>query len=129
MATPEDLASTKRLTAIEIVPAVRSEVRMLEKRGAELIVVLAHATEVDVRDLVREVDGVDVVIRSPGTPITRKPAGPVSIGGTVILEAGSQGQHVGKLQVALGRSPPERPLRFDDGGYAARRRQEEPRAH
>ncbi len=116
LATPENLASVKGITTIEYAPAVRSEVAMLRKEGAEVIIVLAHAGELGAKELARAVPEIDIIVRAPGTPIEREPAAPVRSGKVIIVEAGSQGQHVGKMTLSFGTGTPERPLLLDDSG-------------
>lgn len=122
VATPEDFPGTGGITAIEYAPVLRAEVMSLSKRGAELVIVLAHVSDAGARDIARAVPGIDIVIRSPGTAITAEPAGPTQVGDVWVVEAGSQGQRVGRLRIELGTSAPRRPVAFDDGGYALRKR-------
>jgi hypothetical protein len=122
VATPEAFGAETRVTAIEYAPILGGEVKALEKRGAEIIVVLAHVGDAGARELARAVPGIDVIIRAPGTPIDREPSAPVQTGGVIIAEAGSQGQHVGRLTLALAEGPVERPLFLDDAGFDAAKR-------
>ena len=117
VATPETLASHQdTVTVIEYAPAVSSEVKILRKRGAEVVVVLAHTGDAGARELARSVPDIDVVLRAPGTPIERDPASPIQVGSVVVAEAGRQGQHVGRLTIRLGKKAPARPIPFFDGG-------------
>lgn len=119
VAPPEKVAETKSsVTAIEYAPGVASEVKVLRDEGAEVVVVLAHLSVVDAKALARAVPTIDIILRAPGTPIERDPAGPMREGGVIIAEAGSQGQHVGRLTLAFGAAPPDRPLVLDDAGQA-----------
>ncbi|MCK6548106.1 hypothetical protein L6R52_19805 [Myxococcota bacterium] len=122
VATPEHVANVRGLAAIEYAPAVRAEVSSLRRDGAEVIIVLAHVGEAGARELARAVPEIDVIVRGPGSPIDREPAAPEQIGGVLVVEAGSQGQHVGKLTLALGPKAPERPLVVDEAGAAEVRR-------
>ncbi len=116
-ATPEKLSAHQdAVTVIEYAPAVRGEVKVLRDRGAEIVVVLAHIGEAGARELARAVPDIDVIIRAPGTPIEHDPKAPARVGDVIIAEAGSQGQHVGRMTIMLGESPPTRPLYLDDGG-------------
>jgi hypothetical protein len=124
VSTPEAFRGIKAITAIEYAPALRAEVAQLRKRGAEILVVLANIGRSDAQELARGLQGVDVMVWSPGTKITRSPSGPARVGEAVLIEAGSQGQHIGRLTLRLGRDPPVRPLPLDDGGYSSRRRRE-----
>lgn len=116
LATPEHLSNVKGITAIEFAPAVRAEVANLRKEGAEVIIVLAHAGELGAKDLARAVPEIDIIVRAPGTPIEREPSAPVRVNNVIIVEAGSQGQHVGKMTLSFGTGAPERPLLLDDSG-------------
>jgi hypothetical protein len=116
VATPERFTDRGAVTALEYAPAVRAEVSTLRKRGAELIVVLAHVGESGARDLAAAVPQIDLIVRAPGTPIGHPPAAPIQIGPVTIVEAGSQGQHLGRLTLRFGEQAPERPIPFDDGG-------------
>jgi hypothetical protein len=118
VATPEAFAGVAGLAALEALPALRAEVSTLRARGVELIVVLAHVDVETAEALARELSDVDVIVRAPGTAIERAPAPPRRVGGVVLLEAGSQGQHVGHLHVTLGGGARGGPLPFDDGGRA-----------
>lgn len=121
-ATPERVAGTPGVTVLEYAPAVAAEVAALRKAGAEVVVVLAHVGEAGARELARAVEDIDVILRAPGTPIERPPGAPVRVGGVVIAEAGSQGQHLGRLTLRLGPGAPERPLALEDGQEEERRR-------
>lgn len=111
--TPEQLAGARGITAIEHAPILRAEVSALRKDGAEVIVALAHVGELGARELAEAVPELDVIVRAPGTPIEREPSPPEQAGGVIIVEAGSQGQHIGRMTLSFGTSPPERPLVLD----------------
>jgi hypothetical protein len=116
VATPEKVAGIGGVTAIEYAPALRAEIAAMRKGGAELILVLAHTGEVGARELAKAVPEIDVIVRAPGTPIEREPQGPERVNGVIVVEAGSQGQHVGRLTLSFGPTPPERPVALDDAG-------------
>lgn len=116
VATPEKVAHEDGVTVIEYAPAVSAEVKVLRKRGAEVVIVLAHVGEAGARELARAVPDIDVIFRAPGTPIERDPKAPIRIGNVIIAEAGSQGQHVGRMTLRLGEEAPSRPLFLDDAG-------------
>lgn len=121
VARPEDFAGSA-LAVIEYAPAVRAEQALLRKRGAEVVVVLAHVGDRGAEDLAREVPELDVIVRAPGTPIGQRPAPPRRVGSVIVLEAGSQGQHIGRLTLRFGRATPARPLVLDDAGAEAEAR-------
>jgi len=116
---PEAIGDGRGVAAIEYTPALRSEVKMLRQRGAELVVVLANLSAGEAAELASAVDTVDVIVRGPGAEIHKSPAPPQTVGKTVIVEAGRQGQHVGKLTMRFGAEAPARPIPLDDGGAAA----------
>ncbi|MFO0723318.1 MAG: UshA-like (seleno)protein [Myxococcota bacterium] len=122
VATPETMTTDPAFTALEYAPPLKAEIALLKKRGAELIVVLAHVGAKEAQDLAALVPEVDVLIRAPGTPIGHAPAAPERVGGVLVLEAGSQGQHVGRLRLRLPAGAITRPLALDDGG--ARQKQQ-----
>lgn len=119
LAAPERVAGIDGITAIEFASAVRSEVNVLRKGGAEAVIVLAHAGELGARELATAVPEVDVIVRGPGTPIEHEPQAPVRVGNVTIVEAGSQGQHIGRLTLSFGAGAPERPIALDDSGQRA----------
>lgn len=116
VATPEAIGGFAGVAAIEHTPAVRAEVKMLKQRGAEVVVVLADLSAGVASELARAIDAVDVIVRGPGTEIGKAPSAPLRVGNAVIVEAGRQGQHVGKLILNLGPKAPRRPIALDDGG-------------
>lgn len=113
--TPETVGHVEGITVLEYVPALTAEVRSLRQRGADVVVVLAHLSAASARELAQTVPGIDVIIRAPGTGIESPPAAPRRVGRTVIVEAGRQGQHVGRLTIALAAARPTDPLPLDDG--------------
>jgi hypothetical protein len=116
IATPESIAGIGGITTIEYAPALRAEVAAMRKGGAEAVIVLAHAGEIGARELAKAVPEMDVIVRAPGTPIEREPQGAEKVGDVIIVEAGSQGQHIGRLTLSFGPLRPERPVTLDDGG-------------
>jgi len=122
VATPESFAGVKGVAAIEYATAVRAEQALLRRRGAEIVVVLARVGEKGADDLARDVPEIDVIVRAPGTPIGTPPAPPKKVGSVIVLEAGSQGQHTGRLTLRFG-AQVTRPIALDDAGadQAARR--------
>ncbi len=116
VARPEAFIGVKALIALEYAPAVRNEQKLLRDRGAEIVVVLAHVGDQGAEELAREVPDVDVIVRAPGTPIGTPPAAPKQIGAVTIVEAGSQGQHIGRLTLRFGAAKPARPIVLDGAG-------------
>ncbi len=125
VATPENIAALKLpVAAIEYAPQLALEVRHLIKKGAEVVIVLAQVGEEGARALARAVPDIDIIIRGPGTPIERAPSTPVRAEGVIIVEAGQQGQHVGRMRFSLGAAMPTKPITLDDGGARAKKRRE-----
>ncbi len=125
VATPEAVArSSTQFTVIEYASALRNEVSALRKEGAEVVVVLAHVGEAGALELATLLSDVDVIVRAPGTPIERDPSAPKQVGSVLVVEAGSQGQYVGRLRFSFGDKTPSRPFLLDDMGAKARRRRE-----
>lgn len=123
VALPEAVAQVSRqVSALEYTPALRSEVKILREGGAEVVVVLAHVGEAAALELAQLVPDVDVIVRTPGTPIERDPVPPKRVGAVLVVEAGSQGQRVGRLTFRFGPEAPPRPIPLDDGGAKAARR-------
>ncbi len=120
--TPESVSGVEGMTAIEYAPAVTVETRALRDSGADVIVVLAHMSELAARELAEIVPDIDIVLRAPGTSVESAPKPPIQVGRTVIAEAGSQGQHVGRVTIALGSERPTGPLVLDDGDRTIRRK-------
>ncbi|MCC7383863.1 MAG: hypothetical protein IT384_18620 [Deltaproteobacteria bacterium] len=121
VATPESFVGKPGVSSLEYAPALRTEVSALRKRGAEVILALAHVGDPAARELAQAVPDIDVIVRAPGTPVGQPPVAPARVGGVLIVEAGSQGQHVGRVTIRLGAGPPARPLPFDDRGDGQRR--------
>ncbi len=121
VARPESFAGSELVTAIEYAPVLRAELSRLKEQGAEVVVLLAHVEEADARELARLLPELDLIVRAPGSPITRPPSPPFRVGGVIVSEAGSQGQHAGRLTVRLLGPRAPGPLAFDDAGYAQAR--------
>ena len=120
IAIPEIAAkASDEVAALEFAPALRSEVESLREDGAEIVVVLAHLPEPDAKLLAQAVPDIDLLIRSPGSDTESIPMLPAKVGPVVLAEAGTQGQYVGRVRVAVGTGAIKRPLAFEDGGARA----------
>ncbi len=125
IATPETIAqASPKFTALEYASALTREIAVRKKEGAEIVVVLAHITPAEAKSLAKAVPQIDLLIRAPGTPIDHPPKAPISVGPVVIAEAGSQGQHIGRIRVAFDKDTPARPFLLDDAGAKALRRKQ-----
>ncbi|MCB9652638.1 MAG: hypothetical protein H6729_00710 [Deltaproteobacteria bacterium] len=116
VSTPERVAATgARVSVIEYAPPLSAEVNALRARGAEVVLVLANIGDKAARTLATSVPGIDVLVRSPGSAIEFPVSAPERVAGVLIVEAGSQGQYVGRLSIHWGAEAPPRPFVFDDG--------------
>ena len=124
VATPEKVAAVApALTVLEHGPALRMEVRALREAGAEVVIVLAHVGEGGAMELAELVPETDLIIRAPGNPIERSVSAPRRVGPVLVAEAGSHGQHVGRITLRVG-SEVKRPLALDDAGVKRFRRRQ-----
>ncbi len=64
------------------------------RRKVDVIVVLSHAGIDEDRRLAQEIEGIDVIVGGHSQTLVRRPE---TINGTVIVQAASDGQYVGKL--------------------------------
>jgi hypothetical protein len=102
MVSPELLPSADpSLALLEYMPPLQLEVRSLRERGAEFVVILADLPERDTRSLALAMQGADLILHGPGSPIERAPRAPESVGEVVMAEAGRQGQYVGRVRMHL----------------------------
>ena len=97
--------------------SLQKEIRALVTQKAEVLVLLADASASGAEELARTFPELNFVIRSPGSKITREPSAPKKVGDVAVLEAGSQGQYVGRLELSLDANAPSK-LSFDDGGLS-----------
>ena len=95
------------------------ELKELSTAKVDVLVLLADASATGAEELARLFPQLNFIIRSPGSKITRKPFAPKKVGNVLVIEAGSQGQYVGKLELLLGDDVPST-LQFDDGGLSAK---------
>lgn len=124
VATPEKVAAAApALTVLEHGPALRMEVLALREAGAEVVIVLAHVGEGGAMGLAELVPETDLIIRAPGTPVERSVSAPRRVGSVIVAEAGSHGQHVGRVTLRLN-AEVERPLALDDAGIKRFRRRQ-----
>jgi 2',3'-cyclic-nucleotide 2'-phosphodiesterase (5'-nucleotidase family) len=67
------------------------------RASADLVIVLAHMTAADARQLAGAVPGIDVIVvgHAPGT------GGPARVGGSLIVEPGSRGYSVSETRLVL----------------------------
>lgn len=86
------------LVMAQPVDRVREEVRALEKKGVDLIVLLAAMHKQDVRAVLREVPGIAVAIGSYGGVFT---AAEEREGESLIVYSGNQGKRVGETRLFL----------------------------
>lgn len=106
--------------SLDLVEALRREVEQVSKEGADLMVVLANVDAATAVMLAKSVSGIDVILRSPGSEITEVPQLPTRVGSTLLLEAGQQGQYLGRLSFVLQSHLGTKELVFYDAGAKAR---------
>lgn len=124
VATPETVvAAAPAMTVLEHGPALRMEVLALREEGAEIVIVLAHVGEGGAMELAGLVPEADIILRAPGSPIERSVTLPRRVGPVIVAEAGSHGQHVGRITLEMG-SEVKRPLALDDAEVKQFRRRE-----
>lgn len=87
-----------RLAAVAARPGtdVRAEVRAQRLQGAQAIVLLVHGDREAAADLARRTPGVDFVLVGHASQPRARPS---RVGGAFLLEVGSLGEHVGRLDL------------------------------
>ena len=112
-----DVKNSRAKISDEEKESLERELQTLTAEKVDVLLLLADVSASGAESLARAFPQLHFVIRSPGSKITRKPSAPKKLGNVVVIEAGSQGQYVGKLQLLLGQSAPAK-LAFDDGGLS-----------
>lgn len=88
----------RELGVVHPVDRIRSEVEALRKEKVNLVVVLAAVHQSDARRVVREVEGIDILIGSYGGAFTVEQP---ETDGSWILYSGNQGKRVGESRIFL----------------------------
>ena len=85
------------------VPVARAAVADLRKRGADVIVALAHMTRKDARDLARKASGIDLVVVGQNAPANpaRLVEAPEQVDGAWLVQPADRGQVVSRIDVTL----------------------------
>lgn len=85
----------------DVATAAKKQVKILRKKGAELVVMLGHVGIVRARELAREVPGIHlIVVGHSGAKLMT----PEKVGSTYLVEAGRRGREVGHVEFRLGDS-------------------------
>jgi DNA-binding response OmpR family regulator len=97
------LAVKDALEAGDPVAAARAAVDDLRKRGADVVVALAHMSRKDARDLARKVKGIDFVVVGQHAPTIpqRLVEAPEAAGGAWLVQPADRGQVVARLDIGL----------------------------
>jgi len=80
-------------------PAARAQIKALRKKGAELIVLLAHMPHESLKKLLGQVKGVHLAIQGHEGMHLREP---LQVEQTYVVEAGRRGMDLGHVAVSLG---------------------------
>jgi hypothetical protein len=100
--SPNALAASK-LRPGDPVAAARGSVADLRKRGADVVVALAHMTRKDARELARKVAGIDFVVVGQNAPATpdRVADAPERAGSAWLVQPADRGQVVSRIDLAV----------------------------
>lgn len=79
----------------EVLPGLISQVRT---RGAKTIVLLSHLGSVEDLKVAETIPGIDIIIGAHDHKILYPP---ITIDGTIVVQAGEYGQHLGRLDLAI----------------------------
>jgi len=95
---PRDLTSGIRVLSQE--DEIKKDIALLKKRGAAIIILLSHSGYDADRKLSGKIRGLDVIIGGHSQTLLKTP---VYNGKTIIVQAGSNGAHIGILELKLDR--------------------------
>ena len=95
MLTKED---AEQIRFLSVEDTAKTMISRMKGEGAELIVVLSHLGIEDDRKLAESVKGIDVIVG--GHSHTETPE-PVKIGNTIIVQSGTQGENLGKIDLNI----------------------------
>ncbi|HWM88415.1 MAG TPA: multiheme c-type cytochrome [Kofleriaceae bacterium] len=92
-----------KLEAGDPVAAAKTAAADLRRRGADVVVALAHMTRKDARDMARRVEGIDFVIVGQNAPATPDKVvdAPEPAGQAWLVQPADRGQVVARIDVAL----------------------------
>jgi hypothetical protein len=114
-----------KVAAGDPVAAAKTAVADLHKRGADVVVALAHMTRKDARDLARAVAGIDFVVVGQNAPAApeRVVDAPEAAGTAWLVQPADRGQIVSRIDIALrGDDAGDGKARFADAVGEARAR-------
>lgn len=87
---------TERIVFEKPQEIVRACIADLRAQGAEFIILLSHCGSTEDRRIAAEVEGIGVIVGGHGHELLRKPLR-VRRTGTIIVQAGGQGQYLGRV--------------------------------
>ncbi|MCP4762240.1 MAG: hypothetical protein GY870_10700 [archaeon] len=80
------------------VKKIRNDIIKLRGKGIEIVILLSHSEFDDDKILAGELKKVDVIVGAHSQTLVKQP---VKIGNTIIVPAGSNGAHIGILDLTL----------------------------
>jgi 5'-nucleotidase / UDP-sugar diphosphatase len=86
------------LLFLDAVETINKYLPLVRKEGAELVVLLSHCGLTLDKKIAEEVKGIDIIV---GAHSHTDLHNPLKIGDTIIVQAGSRGRYVGKLELQL----------------------------
>lgn len=95
MLTKED---AEEIRFLSVADTAKKEISKMKGEGADLIVVLSHLGIEDDKKLANSFKGIDVIVGGHSHTETAKP---VKIGDTIIVQAGTQGDNLGKIDLHI----------------------------
>ncbi len=94
---------TGRLLVLDPAAAAAAEAAALRKRGAALVILMSHSGLDADLELGKKLTGVDIIVGGHSQTLTVEPR---RSGGTVIVQAGANGAHIGILELSLSGEKP-----------------------
>ncbi len=95
MLTKED---AEQIRFLSVEDTAKAQISQMKKEGAELVVVLSHLGFESDKKLAKSVEGIDVIVGGHShTEIME----PVKVGNTYIVQAGTQGDNLGKIDLKI----------------------------
>lgn len=86
----------KNIQFISAVDTARKMVPEMKEKGADMVIILSHMGVKSDKELAKNIDNVDVIV---GGHSHTELHDPVKIAGTTIIQAGSQGKYLGKMEL------------------------------
>lgn len=92
----------------------RRMVDELKQRGADVVVAITHSGVAEDQELAREVSGIDVIVGGHSHTALHEP---VLVGDTVIVQAGSLGMYLGRLELSYDPPTGKVRVRNEENGH------------